>query len=321
MVISKDLSDLTLKINFESVTPAEFSLNKCSCAIRDHLALHGAIQMIFDAANKDKVCEWAYRNANDKIAYIYEQYPESLSIKTPRNLIIEAISRIKDYSIEETTAIWNQLLPEKRKSLAKHHRVKSYIEVIRGERAKFKLDRLNDAHGNQRKLYEHDFDFENRKAHIRFINDSKLEIDLALVNDVNSLALYGAEQKIKDSYSGIQNDLEKKAQAERVIHNLYENIWSSKKGGVKQDAEYSFRDKQIAEQLADWMLWKVNNTMLAIAHIEKKERLMLMSNEAKILLTHYSKKLGMDSNPGRCNQREIANLLDEVIYRLIPQDD
>jgi hypothetical protein len=186
-------------------------------------------------------------------------------------------------------------------------------------------DQLDDdddeANGTRRKLYEHDFYFENRKAHMHFINGRQLEIDLALVKDINALALYGAEQKISDSYSGIKNDPEKRSAAERIIRNFYAGTWSSKKESTGSDSDRSALDTQVVNHLVEWMRWPVAATMIAVGHIDEQDKLRLTSDETKLLLVRYSRKLGMDDNPSKCNQRNIANLLDEVISRLIPMDD
>lgn len=322
MTISKDFSNSTLAFEFEANAPLIFSLKDCSDSIRGHLALHGAIQMAATKANQYDDCESAFEGAEDTIAYIYERYPEKKLITTPRGLIVKAISRIQGYSEQEATEKWNQLSSEKRIEIAKNRKVKNWIFIINGERASRRLDnscQLTDS--LPRKYYSRDMDLNDRKAHMDFISGRQLEIDLALVKDVNALALYGAEQKISDSYSGIKNDPEKISAAERVIRNLYADIWSSKDGAAGQDIDRSALDTQVANQLVEWMRWSENTTRQAIGHIDERDKLRLISDEGKKLLIRFSQKHGIDGNPSKCNQRDIANLLDEVVYRLIPLDD
>ena len=320
MTIEKDFSNSSLSIKIGRNRSIEFSVSNCIDSIRDYLALHGAIQMTAAAANKIKESEWAYIYAKDAIAYIYEQYPAPLLIKTPRNLIIEALARIKAYSILEATEIWNQLSQEQRTKLVVNEKIKNQIIVIKGERAVRYLKQLDsdEANGTRRKLYEHNFDFEKNKAHMLFINGLQLEIDLTLVKDVNALALYGAEQKISDSYSGIKNDSEKIAKAEKVIHNLYAGIWSSRAVSKESSENGTLITNKVAKQLVEWMRWPFSATLLAVEHVDEQDKLKLISNEAKVLLNHFSIKLGLDKDPRKYNQREIADLLDDVIYRLIP---
>jgi len=322
MTISKDFSNSTLAFEFAADAPLIFSLKDCSDSIRDHLALHGAIQMAEAKANQSDDCESAFEGAEDTIAYIYEQYPEKKSIPIPLGLIIKTISRIKGYSAQEAIEKWSQLPQEKRIEVVTKSRVKNMIVVIRGERASSRLKQLdNETDGTRSKLYNHDSDFENRKARIRFINGSHLEIDLALVKDVNAIALYGAEQKISDSYSGIKNGKEKRSAAERIVHNLYAGTWTSKKGAAGQDIDRSALDTQVTKQLAELMRWPVHATMIAVSHINEQDKLRLISGEAKVLLSKFSQKRGMGNNPSQCNQRAIADLLDDVIDRLMPLDD
>lgn len=322
MTISKDFSNSTLAFEFEANAPLIFNLKDCSDSIRDHLALHGAIQMAATKANQYDDCESAFEGAEDTIAYIYEQYPEKKSIPTPCGLIIKTISRIQGYSEQEATEKWNQFSSEKRIEIAKNRKVKNVIIIINGERASRRLDnscQLTDS--SPRKYYSHDMDLKDRKAHMYFINGRQLEIDLALIKDINALALYGAEQKISDSYASVKNDLGKISAAERVIRNLYAGNWSSKKEVTGNGADRSALDTQVVNQLVEWMRWPVPATMQAVSHIDEQDKLKLISNEAKVLLSKYSQKRGMDDNPSKCNQRDIANLLDEVISRLIPMDD
>jgi len=318
MTISKDFSNLILTIKFEANAPTIFSLRDSSDLIRDQLALHGAIQMTAAKANGSKECEWAYRNSEDTIAYIYEEYPASPSIKTPRNLIIEALARIKNYSIQQTTESWNMLSQEKRKELATKSTVINMVTVIRGKREEFWLNQMyNEVDAPRRKHYEHTFDLDNRKAHMRFINGSQLDIDLALVKDVNALALYGAEQKIRDSYSGIKNDQDKMAQAERVIRNLVTGNWSSKKEATGKDADYSVLDTQVANQLVEWMRWPLHATMIAVSQTDEEYKLRLISAQAKVLLCKAAQRLYPSKDPSKYSQREISDLLDEVINLII----
>lgn len=322
MATQKDFSNSTLTFKFEGDAPLIFGLKNCLSSMRDHLALHGAIQMAEAKANQSNDCESAFFLAEDTIAYIYEQYPTPLSIKTPRNEIIEAIAKIKGCSIKEISERWGRLSLEDRTKLATNERVKHLVIIIRGERAALRLKQFDDeVNDTRRKLYEHDFDLENRKARIRFINGSHLEIDLTLVKDANALALYGAEQKISDSYSGIKNDQEKRSAAERIIHNLYAGTWTSKNGAARQDIDSSALDTQVVNQLVECMGWSVHATMIAVSHIDEEDKLRLISGEAKVLLSKFSQKRGMDKNPSQCSQRAIADLLDDVIDRLMPLDD
>lgn len=318
MATKKDFSTSTLTFKFEGYTPLTFYLKNCSYPMRDHLALHGAIQMAEAKANQSSDCESAFYLAEDTKAYIYEQYPTPLSIKTPRNEIIEAIARIKGYSIQETSERWSRLSLDERAKLAVNERVKSQVIIIRGERAELRLKHLDDEDNvTRRKLYVHDFDLDNRKAHMRFINGRQLEIDLASVKDVNALALYGAEQKIYDSYSGIKNEQEKRSAAERIIHNLNAGTWTSKKRAAGQDIDRSALDTQVANQLVEWMSWPVHATMIAVSHIDEEYKLRLISDQAKVLLSKASQKLVPHKDPGKYNQREISDLLNEVIYRFV----
>ena len=318
MTISKDFSNSILTIKFDAHAPIIFSLSNCSDSIRDHLALHGAIQMTAAKANVIKECAWAFSNAEDTIAYIYEQYPAPQSINTSRNLIIEALARIKNYSIQQTTEKWNMLSLDKRKKLATNSMVKSMVTVIKGERAEFQLNQNDDeADTTRRKLYEHDFDLESRKARMLFINGSQLSIDLALVKDVNALALYGAKQKISDSYSGIKNDSDKISAADRIIHNLYSGIWSSRKKATGKDADWSILDTRVANQLVEWMRWPAHATMTAVSHTDEEYKLRLISDQAKVLLCKVSQRHGPNKDSGKYSQRDISDLLNEVINRLI----
>lgn len=322
MTISKDFSNSALTFKFEGDAPLIFGLKSCSYPMRDHLALHGAIQMVEAKANQSSDCESAFYLAEDTKAYIYEQYPTPLTIKMPRNEIIEAIARIKGYSIQETSERWSGLSLEQREKLAVNDRVKHLAMIIRGERAVLRLKEYDDeVYDTRRKLYVHDFDLENRRAHIRFINSRQLEIDLALVRDVNALALYGAEQKISDSYSGIKNEQEKRSAAERIIHNLNVGTWTSKKAATGHEIDRSALDTQVTNQLVEWMRWPFHATMIAISHINEQDKPRLINAEAKRLLVIRSRKLGMENNPSHCNQRDIAELLEDVIDRLMPLDD
>lgn len=318
MAIQKNFSNSTLTLEFAGETSLIFSLKNCSYPMRDRLALHGAIQMTEAKANQSGDCESAFYLAEDTIAYIYEQYPTPLSIKTPRNELIEAIARIKGYSIQDTSERWNRLSLDERAKLALNDRVKYQVAVIRGERAVLRLEQLDDEiNETPHTLYEHDFDLENRKAHIRFINGRQLEIDLALVKDVNALALYGAQQKISDSYSGIKNEQEKRSAAERIIHNLNAGMWTSKKEAAGQDAFISALDTQVVNQLVEWMRWPAHATIIAVSHIDEEYKLRLLSGQAKVLLSKASQMLGPHKDPSKYNQREISDLLDEVIDRFV----
>lgn len=323
MTISKDFNNSIITFEFEADEPIEFRLKDCSNSIRDHLALHGAIQMAAAKANQSSDYERAFNNAEDTLAHIYEQYPESPLIKSSRYLIIEAVARIKGYSIQEAAERWNQLSQEKRTELAANPRVKAMVTVLRGEDAVRLLQQPEDeeSNGARRRVYEHDLDLKNRKASMRFINGRQLEIDLTFVKDVNAIALYGAEQKISDSYSGIKNKPEKRSAAERVIHNLYAGDWVSAKDVSGNEAGKSYLDSRVVKQLTEWMGWQTPAAMQAVGHIEEQDKLRLISNEAKLLLIRYSQKFGMDHSPSKCNQRDIANLLDEVIYRLISRNN
>ncbi len=298
----------------------EFNLTNCLQSIRDRLALHGAVQMVGAKVHQSECPESAYELADDTIAHVYEQYPEKKLLGQPRRLIIQAIARIKGYSEQETTEKWNQLSSEKRKELATNGRVKSVITVISGERGVRRCEQLvqMDQYPNKspEKHYSHNVDLENRKAHF-FINEQKLTLDLALVKNVEALALYGAEQKICDSFAGIKNDSEKRIKAEKIIQNLYSGNWSSRGGNSQQEAGPSLLDKQMTDQLREWMRWPENATMIALGQFDEQDKAKLLHHpDAKRLLILVSREFRMEDNPAQCSQRDIADLLAEVHERI-----
>jgi hypothetical protein len=107
-----DYDNLQLTIQFQNGAVSIFNLKECRESIRDRLALHGAIQMAADRANRMDDCESAFEEAEETIAYIYEQFPEKPSIGKPRGLLIKSISRLKNIPEHEVADRWNKLPQE-----------------------------------------------------------------------------------------------------------------------------------------------------------------------------------------------------------------
>ena len=317
MNLNHDFSNSKLTFTFQDGVIIEFNLTNCLQPIRDRLALHGAVQMVGAKIHQSEYPESAYELADDAIAYIQEDYPEKKSIKTPRGLLIEAIARIKGCSEQEIAEIWNQLSSEKRKEAANRAIVKAQITVIRGQRAERCLNLLEqNADKNPEKDYSHHIDLENHKAHF-VISGQELTLDLALVKNVEALALYGAEQKICDSFAGIKNDPEKRIKAEKIIQNLYSGNWSSRGGSSQQEAGPSLLDKQLTDQLREWMRWQKDATMIALGKFDEQEKARLLHHpDAKELLILVSREFKMEHNSTHCSQGDIVDLLAEVLERI-----
>lgn len=324
--IVPDYDNLQLAIQFKDGTDTKFNLGECPAYIRDRLALHGAKQMAAEKVNredKDRVddCESAFEVAEETIAHLYEQFPEKSSMKEPRGLLIKAISRVKDVTEQRAAEAWSTFAPEKRKEFARHPLIELEIAKIKCERAGVIADQYKENLGKPAKskekwLDEKKIEPENRQGKMRFSNGKQLNINLSLVKNPDALALYGAEQKIRDSYAGIAETQEKVAAAEKVIQNLYGGEWSSRGEGRQQQASSSLLDAKLVAQLVEWMRWPESATRIAVARMDEQDKLTLMSAGAKQCLILCSREVAMDENPNKCGQKDIAGCLDEVIDRL-----
>lgn len=134
-----DLDTLTGTFTFGNGKVLSFDLGKCSQAIKDQLAMHGASQKIGDsfAGVKGNFAE-GIGNAQDTIDQLYAGVWKAAREDDARPRLAElaeAISRIKGVSLDAATKAVEAGTDEMRKQWRSNAKVKATIAQLRAEKA------------------------------------------------------------------------------------------------------------------------------------------------------------------------------------------
>lgn len=297
-----------LEIVFDTDMSMVFELKRCSLDIRDHLALHGAVQQISVKEAKAQHAENKYELAVDAIQNLYDVVHKPKA-KRPLGLILKAVARIQKLPPEkyqELYAEWNDFSPQEQKIIIDHPQVVNVADLIWYEREAeaYKHPQLKEL----RRVP--DLNVTQREATIQCSNNRTLLIELARVHDVIALTLYGAKQKIADSYAGISDVHEQAEAVMEIIQTLYSGSWTQRANHNDSAVDLTLMTKKVCRDIAEWMQWPHDRVQAAVSKLTEDEQSNLLGPGAKQLLIQHSGNLAKNCHP---SSRQISDLLDNVI--------
>ena len=301
----------SLDVSFDDGTTIKFNLEECPSDIIEGLALHGAVQLVAAAANRADDHESAFEYADDVFCHINESFPSKRPKDEPRNIVIHALARIKEWPLDQASLTWSELSLEKQRSVRKLGRVKREISRIRDERKQH----TSESATMRKKHYTHKMLTSERKAMLQFSNGKDLEINLDNVSSVSALAVYGAKQKVADSYAGERNCQNQIESARQMINALYMGHWTAKSVEIAADAPTGFAP-ELVSRLVDWMRWPRSTVESVVRQFDEEDQAMLLNPGTKQALATCAREASMEQKPGAPSPREMLNLLDEVLYQL-----
>ena len=273
--------------------------------------MHGAVQLVA-AANRADDHESAFEFADDAILYINESFPCKRQRAEPRKIVIRAIARLKKLPLDQASRTWSELSFEKQKSVRKNKRLIAQIAVIRAERA---CQYVSDAAPTRKKHYTHENLIAERKAILHFSNGKDLEIILDNVSNVSALAVFGAKQKVADSYVAERDCRRKTELARQVIRALYMGHWTARNAEIAADAPTGFA-AELVSRLVNWMRWPRAMVETVVGRFDEQEQAELMSPATKQALATCARDAGLEERSGPPSPREMSDLLLEVLDRL-----
>jgi len=306
-----DYERQSLDVSFEDGTTINFNLEECPRDIKDRLALHGAVQHVAAAANRADDHESAFEYADDAICHINECFPYKRHQGEPRNIVIRAIARHKEWPLDQALLKWGELSLEKQGAVRNNRRVKAVIASIRAERAQ---QYASESATKRKKHYTHEILTATRKAILHFANGKDLEINLDNVASVSALAVFGAKQKVADSFAA-ERDCRKQIElARQVVSALYIGHWTAKNTEIA-DAPKRFA-AELVSRLVNWMRWPRAMVETVVEQFDEQEQTVLSMPRAKQVLAACAHEAGREGKAGPPSPREMYNLLHEVLDRL-----
>ena len=307
-----DYERLSLDFNFDDDTTVEFNLENCPGDTKEQLALHGAVQLVAAAANRADDHESAFEYADDALCYINEFFPCKRQRREPQRIVIRALAQVNKWPLEQASLKWGELSLEKQDRIRNHRGIKAEIAWIRAERAQ---QYASSSATSRRKHYTHEILTAERKAKLHFSNGKDLEIGLENVSSVSALAVFGAKQKVADSYAGEHLCQDKIESARQMIRALYRGQWTAKRVETDVDAPARLA-LELVDCLVIWMRWPRSAVEGVVRQFDESDQTMLLNPGSKQVLAKCALEAGLKNNSGGPSPREMCNLIDEVINRL-----